>query len=145
MKVTKYCAPPQDVVFINLHTLIYITSKSFEALVASYLGKDVLWCLPSMQASHTWCNVTSFKFMPSPFYPTLSDSPYLGGQIFGAKSRLLHSKTLPHSHFPSKHWCSENTYFFPFMFQPWWLYWHCSPHTTILVKLHFQALTKWVW
>ncbi len=64
MKVTKYHAPPRDVVFISLHTLLCTSSKSLEALVASSLGKNVLWCLPLMQVSHTWCNGTSFKFMP---------------------------------------------------------------------------------
>jgi len=50
MKVTKYCAPTRNDVFINLHTSIYITSKSFEALVASYLGKDV--CLQCKLHTH---------------------------------------------------------------------------------------------
>ncbi len=52
-----YRAPPHDVIFINPHTLVCIISKSFEALIAPCLGKDVLWCLSSMHFSHTWCNV----------------------------------------------------------------------------------------
>jgi hypothetical protein len=36
----------------------------YTLVVTSNHGKDVLWCLPLMQASHTWCNGTSFKFMP---------------------------------------------------------------------------------
>ncbi len=39
MKVTKYRAPPRDVVFIGPHTSLCTSSKSLEALLASPLGK----------------------------------------------------------------------------------------------------------
>jgi hypothetical protein len=42
MKVTKYHAPPRDVVCIDPHTSLCTSSKSLEALVGSSLGKDVL-------------------------------------------------------------------------------------------------------
>lgn len=37
--------------------------ESFKTFITPYLGKDVLWWLPSMHLSHTWCNGISFKFM----------------------------------------------------------------------------------
>ncbi len=77
MKVTKYRVPPQDVVFIGLDTSLCTSSKSFEALVASTLGKNVLCCLPSIQASHTWCNGTSCKFMPLTIFSNFVRFPML--------------------------------------------------------------------
>ncbi len=65
MKVRKYCAPPCDVVRIGLHTSVWTISKSCETLVVLSLGNDVLWCLLLMHHSQSWCNGTSFKFMPS--------------------------------------------------------------------------------
>ncbi len=51
--MTKYRVPPWNVILIGSHTSLCTSSKSLEALVTSSLRKDVLWCLPSMQTSHT--------------------------------------------------------------------------------------------
>ncbi len=51
----------------GFHRSTHIIMHKFQKLRNRYcliFWKDVLCCLRSMQTSHTWCNGTSFKFMP---------------------------------------------------------------------------------
>ncbi len=138
MKVTKYHIPPQDVVFIGLHTSLWTTSK-IGNLGHFIFRKRCPLIFISMQTSHTWCNGNSFKFMTLTIFSNFLRFAMLRWLNLWCQSANLSFDDF--AIFALSFWTltlRRYKFFFPSCFCH-----HDSMDIvhliTILVKLHFQA------